>query len=155
MADRNTGAFQRFDNNGVLKIGSDPILGYVPGSFEIVERQRARIMNKDRGTIGSATVGDQRPQTIRFRVYRTSTFNALRALLLPAATSGVETYVTIVYDQPTHQGASTGDRWTWNKCFCPDGISHASNPGGSGDNDFDQITIEMQHDGDIVTPTTY
>ena len=152
MANRNSGGWQRFENGAIVLIGSDPILNIVPGSVRVRHRQRERVGNRDRGVLGGMTVGDQRPQEIELQVWRTTTLNALLALMVPAATNGMETFFAITIKQPAYLGATTGDQWVFSSCYLPEGWEDAA--GGAGE-DADKCTIRMVHYGDIVTPTTY
>lgn len=152
MADRNTGAWIRFENGAIILIGADPIFNLVPGSFRVREMPRERVGNRDRGVLGAMTVGDERPQEIEFKVYRTALWPALRALMLPAATNGVETFFTLTAKVPNYDGAAAGYQSVWNKCYLPDGLEE--NVGGSGQSG-DEITVRAVHYGGIVTPSTY
>jgi hypothetical protein len=154
MANTNTGIWQRFENDGALLIGTSPILNYVPGSLKISRRQRERIGNKDRGVLGGMTVGDQRPQMIEFQIYRTARTTgseATIAMMLPAATTGAETFFTLVVKVAEYLGATTGESATFNKCVLADGIDEAAGAG----TETDKITVKIMHHGDIVTPASY
>ena len=152
MADRNAGGWIRFENGAIILIGSDPIFNLVAGSFRYRPMQRERVGNRDRGVLGAMTVGDQRPQEIEFELYRTANFEALRTLMLPAATAGFETFFTLVVKVPDYDGATAGKQWSFNKCVVTEGFEDQA--GGAGQ-DADKIRIKIQHYGDIVTPTTY
>lgn len=155
MANRNSGNWQRFENAGLLQLGSggaDTILNLVPGSLRIREFQRERIINMDRGVIGNVTVGDQRAQEIEFALYRTSVTDALIALLCPAATNGIDTPVVLIVKVPDYLGASTGSIRTFDKCFMVDGPEQQMSDSGQS---VDQITFRFIHAGDRVVPSTY
>ena len=151
MANINSGAWVRFDNDAIIMIGSDTLKNYVSGSFRYRRRTRERIPNIDRGVQGLVTVGDERPQEIEFEIYRTSITEATLSALMPAATSGVETYVTLVVKIPNYQGATTGYSYTFDKFYLPDGVEDQANQGASAD----KITIRGVHAGTMPTPTSY
>lgn len=152
MANQNAGGHVRFENDGIILIGADEVKNLVPGSLRIKRMQRERIPNKDRGTLGAVTVGDQRAQEIEFRVYRTANTEAMLALLFPAASSGYEAFFTTTIKVPNYQGATAGKSSVFNQCYLPEGIEEQMSGEGAS---IDEITIRIRHQGDIVTPATY
>jgi hypothetical protein len=152
MANVNSGAWVRFENSGVVLIGADTLLNIVPGSLRVRERQRERIPNMDRGVLGAVTLGDQRQQEIEFQIYRVSASNTFLATMLPAATTGLETYFSLTVKVADYLGAATGQQWVWASCYAPDGFEQQA--GGRGQ-ETDRITIRLVHQGDRVAPTSY
>lgn len=152
MANRNSGAWQRSSNGVSILLGSDPLLNLVPGSLRYKLMQRQRIDNYDRGVHGSTTIGDQRNQEVEFQLYRTSTFETLRALLVPAGTNGAETGFSMTIKQPDYLGAATGETFTLTAGYLPDGFEDIADSGGQ---DVDKITIRAVFRCDYPTISTY
>lgn len=155
---RNTTAWQRVSNGAIILLGTaaagDPIKNLVPGSLRWKLRHRERIPNMDRGVHGSITVGDQREQEVEFQLYRTSEFEALRALLMPGSTgtSGLDPGITFSIKIPDYLGASTGAKYEFTVGYLPDGFEDAADGGGA---DVDKVTVRINFRCDYPTPGTY
>lgn len=152
--DRNTGAWRRVSNSGLLLFGSalDPIYNLVPGSLWWKLRHRERIPNMDRGVHGLITVGDQRPQEVEFQVYRGLIFEAFRAVLMPSSvgTTGLEPGFEMTVKVADNLGASAFDIFHFTNGYLVDGFEDRADGGGQ---DVDKVTIHMEFRCDYPTPT--
>ena len=153
MADRNSGAWQRFENGAILLLsGTDEIKNLVPGTLRYRVPQRERIVNMDRGVIGVVTIGDQRMCEIEFELHRTDNLDALIALFKPAVTAGVDVPVAMTVKIPDYLGATTGNSLAFAKCFMDEGEEHQAS--GSGQ-DADKVRFHFNDAEAAPTPGTY
>lgn len=160
MANVNDGTPMRFMNGGQMGIGTagsatvilnwqDPgLIRLVPGHTEGIPFKSGASLASPAGVLD----GDDRPTMIDIDVrYASSTaVNELRALLVPAATSGVKTFFTFILRIPRYKGATgsnTAEQWAFNRCWLPEP------PVIAGGKEFDTLKATIQHYGPKVDPT--
>lgn len=158
MANINSGAPIRFENGGILQLGSTPdtVLNLVAGTMEIDIPGREVIQHKDRGQLQSSALvpGDQRPCMIRFNVFYAPNQlagGAFRQLVKQSITTGIVNTFQVIVKVPDYDGAATGDKYVFAKCFLADGEKIKMS---SGQN-FDHMELEMTDFEADPTPVRY
>lgn len=142
----------RFDNGGVLLIGSDDVLELLPGSaLEFTPCVYKNIARLDRGVPQAPRDGDLEPGTIRIRArLGAHATTSLEQQLLAAGTNGLAKEFTIVVKWPDYRGASTGVQFTF-ATVCFDREKTRVSQGS----DFDTVEFEGTYRTAGPTKATY
>jgi hypothetical protein len=140
MPDINTGTPLRWENAGLVKIGSGP---YTPlwieaGSLKFKRGIRKPIQLMDRGAVKSTVLaGDEQVSTIEFAVKPTKLGMTggtdLLTVLRPADSAGLKTTYSVVVDIPDGDGSSTGTRVTFTNCYLAEDPEYQARAGENPD----------------------
>ncbi len=146
MADRNTNSFS-FENGGTLTItesGANAVFMIKEATLTWKPAIRARILCTDRGVQQAPREGNDQygELTCTVRCGSLQGSSALYTLLMTAATSGVvKEFSSVILDQPTYRGSTTGDRVTFGNCHVP-GDRPPEWKAGDGTND-NELTFTL------------
>lgn len=164
MADLNSGVPIKFSNDAKVEYDdadgttfADTVRLLVPGSVTLTAYPRLASAVKEYGAYtGTVVLGDEQMQALEFAVWQTPESYALEAKFAAEA-SGLKTLKAFRISQPSVEGGSTGVRWALQHCFLDPaaGIVYQPNPGGGGEEDFNQVRFRFLRAGGKVTPATY
>lgn len=133
----------RFENGGILQIGSDIVLFVEAGTLERVNPFTEKLQLKDRGVLQRPREGDEAPGTLRFDVKYTSALTAgeLEELIgnngNDSTNLGSAPEFTVLIKYPNYRGASAGRQFQSTKCYFSGAARIVAGT------EFDRMTVEM------------
>lgn len=166
MPSINAGNPVRFENGGVILIGTDDILAVREGTLTWQVRGLEPIPHMDRGVLTDVYAGNQRPCSISLDIKYTAGTTGMVGTGTPpsgflskvfgALTGGVVNNrdsvgklftFSMTVSVPDGLGVATGDRYVFTKCYLPDGVSYSAQSGA----DFDTLSLTLESFS--LTPT--
>lgn len=140
MANLNNARAVRFEQGGVLTVGSDTIAQIVSGTLRFTKPRRVRRAEMDRGDFSDQVVeGDEQLGELSFDLKVTAVSHdtsEVVAALESSASSGNVTLVNLKATVADYKGATTGKDHTFTGCFIPDVADleyQAAGPGADPD----------------------
>ncbi len=151
MASLNAGVPGRFENGGVILIGTDDVLQVVEGTLKWKLRGHESIPQTDRGALTVVVAGNERPCEVEFDIKYTSVFDAdailakiMGPLVAGKVSNRTNTGEIFTFDLTVRLFAAAGqafpyDQAVFTKCYLADGIDFSAAAG----QDVDKLSLKL------------
>lgn len=150
MPDINAGHPLRFENGGVVLIGTDSVLNIREGTLKFTAPGYEPIPHMDKGALVSVHAGNERPCRVELDLKYTSTVDAngvLASLTGALVSTKIRNRLSdgqlftfgLTIRVPDAPGATTGDQYVFEKCYCDNPLDVQCNAGA----DFDTLRVAI------------